>query len=114
VARTLAADLAGLTRPAVFFGGPEELRAWFEAHRDTATELWAGIHKAASGLGGLTWAEAVLDIAVGTHGALWRLDGDELVLSVTVPPGTSAEVVLPDGRVVAVGPGSSEHRSPLA
>ena len=32
------------------------------------------------------------------HRPSWRLDGDELVLSVTVPPGTSAEVVLPDGR----------------
>ncbi len=64
--------------------------------------------------GGLTWAEAVHDSPYGRIASSWRLDGDELVLSVTVPPGTSAEVVLPDGRVVAVGPGSSEHRSPLA
>jgi len=61
VARRIGRPGGTPERPAVFFGGPEELRAWFEAHRDTATELWAGIHKAASGLGGLTWAEAVLE-----------------------------------------------------
>ena len=63
--------------------------------------------------GGITWAEAVHDSPHGRIAVAWRVEGGELALSVTAPPGTSAEVALPDGRVVEVGPGRSEHRSPV-
>jgi len=46
-------------RPATFFSGPEEFRAWLEAHHDTATELWMGLHKRHVPDRGLTWDEAV-------------------------------------------------------
>jgi uncharacterized protein YdeI (YjbR/CyaY-like superfamily) len=43
----------------VYFETPAELRAWFEAHHETATELWVGFHKKATGRPSLTWSEAV-------------------------------------------------------
>ena len=48
-------------RPAVFFRDAAELRAWFEAHHETATELWMGLHKQSSPAvdRGLGWADAV-------------------------------------------------------
>jgi uncharacterized protein YdeI (YjbR/CyaY-like superfamily) len=46
-------------RPATFFSGPEEFRAWLEAHHDTATELWMGLHKKHVPDRGLTWEAAV-------------------------------------------------------
>ena len=35
----------------------------------------------------------------------WRIDGDALELTATVPPGTSAEIVLPDGTTETVAAG---------
>lgn len=46
-------------RPAIFFSGPQELRAWFEANHSTATELWTGLRGKHVPDRGLTWAEAV-------------------------------------------------------
>ena len=60
--------------------------------------------------GGLTWAEAVHDSPYGRIGSSWRLRGDRFELTVTVPPGTQAEVVLPGGgSVVVQGPGTRTH-----
>jgi uncharacterized protein YdeI (YjbR/CyaY-like superfamily) len=42
-----------------FFEQPEELRAWFEKHHQTADELWLGFYRKATGLPTLTWPEAV-------------------------------------------------------
>ncbi len=42
-----------------FFPTPPDLRAWFEEHHDTATELWVGYYKKATGLPGITWPESV-------------------------------------------------------
>jgi uncharacterized protein YdeI (YjbR/CyaY-like superfamily) len=46
-------------RPALFFSGPEEFRAWLEANHETATELWMGLSKRHVPDRGLTWEEAV-------------------------------------------------------
>ena len=46
-------------RPARFFDGPEDFRAWLEEHHATADELWMGLHKKHVQPQGLTWAEAV-------------------------------------------------------
>lgn len=59
--------------------------------------------------GGLDWAEAVVDSPRGRIGSAWRRDGDRFDLTVTVPPGTTAEVVLPDGTSAEVGSGTSTH-----
>jgi uncharacterized protein YdeI (YjbR/CyaY-like superfamily) len=46
-------------RPALFFSGPEEFRAWLEEHHEAATELWMGLYKKHVPDRGLTWEEAV-------------------------------------------------------
>jgi uncharacterized protein YdeI (YjbR/CyaY-like superfamily) len=48
-------------RPATFFSGPEEFRAWLAANHDTATELWMGLYKKHVPERGLTWEQAVLE-----------------------------------------------------
>ncbi len=54
--------------------------------------------------GGLTWAEAEHHSPYGPIRSAWRLD-DVLRLDVDVPPGTRAEVRLPDGGVRHADPG---------
>ena len=46
-------------RPALFFSGPEEFRAWLAAHHETASELWMGLRKRHVADRGLTWEQAV-------------------------------------------------------
>ncbi len=46
-------------RPALFFSGPAEWRAWLEANHETATELWMGLYRKHVDPPGLQWAEAV-------------------------------------------------------
>ena len=41
------------------FETPEELRAWLEAHHDTATELWVGFYKKATGRPSITYPQAL-------------------------------------------------------
>jgi uncharacterized protein YdeI (YjbR/CyaY-like superfamily) len=44
---------------AIYFTSPEELRDWFDANHETATELWLGSYKKATGKPTVTWSEAV-------------------------------------------------------
>ena len=55
--------------------------------------------------GGLTRAEAEHHGPYGPIRSSWRLDDDGFRLTVDVPPGSRAEVRLPDGRVDDVRPG---------
>jgi uncharacterized protein YdeI (YjbR/CyaY-like superfamily) len=48
-------------RPAIFFSGPEEFRAWLEVHHESATELWMGLYKKHVPDRGLTWEAAVVE-----------------------------------------------------
>lgn len=57
--------------------------------------------------GGLTSAEAAHESPYGRIESAWRTDGDTFELRVVVPPGTEAEVVLPDGTTHTAAPG--EH-----
>jgi len=58
--------------------------------------------------GGLTWAEAELDSPYGRIATRWSVGDGGFDLSVTVPPGSTATVTLPDGSVTEAPPG--EHR----
>jgi uncharacterized protein YdeI (YjbR/CyaY-like superfamily) len=51
----------GVRRPghAIYFTSPEELRDWFDTNHQTATELWLGSYKSATGKPTVTWSEAV-------------------------------------------------------
>jgi uncharacterized protein YdeI (YjbR/CyaY-like superfamily) len=42
----------------IFFESAAEWRAWLEEHHETATEVWVGMWRKASGRG-MTWSEAV-------------------------------------------------------
>jgi uncharacterized protein YdeI (YjbR/CyaY-like superfamily) len=42
-----------------FFATPEELRAWFEEHHATETELLVGFYTSGSGRPSITWPESV-------------------------------------------------------
>ncbi len=64
--------------------------------------------------GGLTWADAVHDSPIGRIESSWRLDGDDFELTVTVPPGTEAEVAFPGADQLDVqGPGTARYTSRL-
>jgi uncharacterized protein YdeI (YjbR/CyaY-like superfamily) len=48
-----------MSKDATFFATPVELRAWFEEHHATATELWLGYYKKAANRATIIWEEAV-------------------------------------------------------
>jgi alpha-L-rhamnosidase len=57
--------------------------------------------------GNLSWAKGQLVSPYGPIASEWRVDASRhLRLDVTVPPGTTAEVALPDGQHLLAGPGS--------
>lgn len=55
--------------------------------------------------GGLTWARGTFDGPQGPIAAEWRITDGVFRLGVTVPPGSTATVHLPDGTSAPVGPG---------
>jgi alpha-L-rhamnosidase len=63
--------------------------------------------------GGLTWAEGVHDSPRGRIESSWHEDGTTFRLIVTVPPGSSAEVVLPDGSRRDQLPGTRSYELPV-
>jgi uncharacterized protein YdeI (YjbR/CyaY-like superfamily) len=46
-------------RPALFFSGPEEFRAWLEEHHATHDGMWVGLYKKHASHRGLTYREAL-------------------------------------------------------
>ncbi|WP_131736287.1 family 78 glycoside hydrolase catalytic domain [Actinomadura roseirufa] len=66
--------------------------------------------------GGLTWAEARYESPYGRIEVAWRTAGGRFSAEVTVPPGTTARVVLPGGTAAEAGPGFhtfAEEPSPV-
>ena len=63
--------------------------------------------------GNLTSAEAVHDSPYGRIESSWHIDGERFRLTVTVPRGTTAEVVLPNGTRVEQAPGTFVHEAAL-
>ena len=43
----------------IFFETPTELRAWFEANHESASELWLGYHRKRTGRPTVSWQEVV-------------------------------------------------------
>ena len=44
---------------AIFFSTPAEFRAWLAEYHETASEVWVGYYKKATGKPTMTWSEAV-------------------------------------------------------
>ena len=42
-----------------YFPTPDDLRAWFDSNCDSATELWVGYYKKATGKASITWPQSV-------------------------------------------------------
>ncbi|MEU8652523.1 family 78 glycoside hydrolase catalytic domain [Streptomyces sp. NPDC048737] len=59
--------------------------------------------------GGLTWASARHDCLHGPLTCRWRRHGDEFTVTVTVPPGTTAEVRLPGSEPALAHPGTHTY-----
>ena len=55
--------------------------------------------------GGLSWARGAHESPYGLIEVSWRLDDDRFHLTVDVPPGTSADVILPDESMRTVTSG---------
>jgi uncharacterized protein YdeI (YjbR/CyaY-like superfamily) len=51
-----------MAEDAIFFETPEELRAWLQEHHATASEVWVGYWKKASGRRSLTWEQVVDEV----------------------------------------------------
>lgn len=65
----------------IYFESPAALRDWFDANHETATELWIGYHKKATGRPSLTWSQAVDEaLCVGwIDGIRMRVDDERFV-----------------------------------
>ena len=59
--------------------------------------------------GGITHAEARLLSPYGPIETSWNLEGDSFFVRVSVPPGTQAQVTLPDGKTMTWDPGTHEE-----
>lgn len=57
-------------------------------------------------LEGLDWAEGRTQTPFGRIASSWRMESNVFDLDVEIPPGTEAEVLLPDGVRRIVGPGA--------
>ncbi len=60
--------------------------------------------------GGLTWARAAHNSPYGHIESSWRIEDHHFFLDVAVPPGTSAQVCLPDGHQMHADPGTMSYR----
>jgi alpha-L-rhamnosidase len=63
--------------------------------------------------GGIRSASAILDSPYGRIATSWRLEANTFVLDVLVPPGTCAEVRLPNGERFEHTPGTARYQATL-
>ena len=63
--------------------------------------------------GDLTWARASHMSPYGLVAIEWSVDGDEFSVRTTVPTGTTAELIMPDGSKVSLTPGIATTVSSL-
>jgi uncharacterized protein YdeI (YjbR/CyaY-like superfamily) len=109
----------------VFFKGAVEYRAWLEKHHETATELWIGYWKKATGKPSLTWPETVDEsLCFGwIDGIRKSIDADSFKQRVTPRRPTSiwskvnvgrVAVLTAEGRMRPAGLAAFERRNRTA
>jgi uncharacterized protein YdeI (YjbR/CyaY-like superfamily) len=107
----------------IFFGSPEEFRAWLEEHHATATELLAGFHKKSTGRPTMTWTESVREaLCFGWIDGIRRSLGDESYTIRFTPrkPRSNwsslnvrhVEELIREGRMTPAGLAAYEARTP--
>ena len=105
------------------FETPAELRDWFDANHETASELWLGSYKKATGKPSVQWSEAVDEaLCVGwIDGLRRRVDDERYQIRFTPRRATSTwsavniarmKVLADENRVQAAGREAFERRSP--
>ncbi len=110
-------------RPALFFSGPEEFRAWLEENHESATELWMGLRGKHVADRGLTWEDAVPEaLCFGWIDSVsQRIDGDSRRQRWTPRKPRSnwsdvnvahVERLLAEGRMRPAGIAAYERRTP--
>lgn len=69
----------------IYFQSPAQLRAWFEANHERATELWVGQYRKSTGRPSLTWPELVDQCLCigGIDGVRYSLDKESFAQRVT-------------------------------
>jgi uncharacterized protein YdeI (YjbR/CyaY-like superfamily) len=69
----------------IYFTSSADLRDWFDANHETATELWIGYHRKATGRPSPTWSETVDEaLCVGwIDGVRYSVDGDRFMQRLT-------------------------------
>ena len=63
--------------------------------------------------GGITHADARLLSPYGPIETSWKIEGSSYFVDVSVPPGTQAQVTLPDGKAMTLGPGKYKESGSL-
>ncbi|HTI38647.1 MAG TPA: YdeI/OmpD-associated family protein [Vicinamibacterales bacterium] len=73
-----------LVKP-TFFASASEFRTWLEAQHESASEIWVGFHKRATGRPSLTWTESVREaLCYGwIDGIRKRIDNDAYTIRFT-------------------------------
>ena len=69
----------------IFFETPAQLRVWFGANHDTATELWLGYHRKRTGRPSVTWQDVVdVELCFGWIDSVrYSLDADRSAQRIT-------------------------------
>ena len=107
-----------------FFKTPGDLRRWLERNHASATELWIGMYRKASGKGGVTYKEALDEaLCIGwIDGVRKRLDEESFVQRFTPRRPDSywsavnikrAQELIEAGRMHATGRAAFERRDSL-
>jgi len=63
--------------------------------------------------GGITWAHGAHEGPQGTIAVDWRIEGERMSLTASIPSGTTARVVMPDGTEHRIAAGRFEASAPL-
>lgn len=110
-------------RDVQYFATPEELRDWFDANHETASELWLGYHRKASGVPSVDWPQAVDEaLCVGWIDSVrYRIDAQRNAQRFTPRrPGSiwsavnvrKAEALTAEGRMRPAGLAAFAARTP--
>jgi uncharacterized protein YdeI (YjbR/CyaY-like superfamily) len=108
---------------ATYFASPEAFRRWLERHHASATELWVGFHKRATGRPSMTWPESVDEaLCFGwIDGIRKRVDDDRYVIRFTPRRSRSiwslvnlrrVKALIEAGRMCPAGLAAYEARDP--